>query len=159
MNPSEYTNADLQSALAVVKSDFDPIAARNLIEYFYACLENGHSFDNRILHEYVHHVFGLIVKGQKAEVALGLKRPRGRPKTIDPMRDFKLAASVFLHIRKAPDGIEDKWQYAIGETANRFFPDGTGDTAVRDAYARFKSVLGAFSDEELTEIVDYDNSG
>lgn len=150
MKPSDYSDADIKCAINSIKHDHDTEAARNLIEYFHACLDRGLPFNERLLHEYLRHAFGLITRGKSADTAFGLKRGQGRPSRNLGSRDIMLAAFVFKRIRelKAERGRDQNWSDAIGEAANKYFPDGEGSKAVEDAYAKYHHILEQFPEGE-----------
>lgn len=142
----EVPDADLNGALNAVKYDFDPVAAKNLIEYFHDRICDGEPFNERVLLEYVGHAFEqIIVHGKSADQAFGLRRSRGQREREDHTeRDIAGAACVVLLMRKGW-----RWADAIGEAANYLCEDGKGDKAIEHAYSVYREVLSLLADQKL----------
>ena len=70
----DLSEADLRAALAGVKGGSDPAASMKLVEYFYRRIHDNLPFDQTILFEYLDHVFGRIVDGQRPDRAFGFKQ-------------------------------------------------------------------------------------
>jgi hypothetical protein len=149
------TLVELNTELAFVIQENDPVAAKNLINYFHerfndigldGCPKN----DIGVLCQYMEYVFEkIVVESWNADQALGLKRRRGKYKRAETeTRDYELAACMILLVRKGK-----KWLEAKGETANQFFEDGKGEKAVEAAYSNHKHLFTLFSDEQLEEII------
>ncbi len=149
-------NAELWGALTTIQHGFDPDVALRVARYFFQRLEDDLNFNERAFSRYIWHALGLIVAGHSANAAFGFSRKRKRPVAHDIDRQMALAASVILCMKNAPESVTGRWEHAIGETANLFFKDGTGDRAIAAAYARYKKVFSHFNftDDELQEIVD-----
>lgn len=146
----DVSEADLMGALAAVKHGYDPVAARNLVEYFYERFQHGDPYNERVLYEYLAHAFEKIVEDDwSPDHAFGFMLKRGHYEREDTTeRDVVAAAYVILLRRR-------KWklQDAIGEAANLLFEDGEGDKAVEKAYADYKGVLSYLPDETLKRIL------
>jgi hypothetical protein len=85
---------------------------------------------------------------KSADVAFGLKRGRGEyPRKKSLTRDIVLAGCVTLRMKEGMT-----WQDAIGEVANCFFEDGTGDKAVKQAYSENKETFHNTPIDELQEM-------
>jgi hypothetical protein len=69
----DLSEAELQAALASVKGGADPAASMRLVEYFYERIHGNLPYDQRILFEYLDHVFGKIVNGEQPDHAFGFK--------------------------------------------------------------------------------------
>lgn len=151
---SDPTDAELWANLATIQHGFDPEVTRRMVEYFFQRLDEGIDFNERILHQWLHHAFGLIRKGHSAKAAFGFTRQRKRPAALNTERDMAMAASVILCMKNAPQEITDRWEYAVGETANRFFEDGKGDKAVKAAHSKYRDAFSIFSDNELRQILE-----
>jgi len=142
----DVADADLNSALAAVKYGHDPVAAKNLIEYFHERFKDGLPYNERILIEFLGHAFGKIIEeGSSADHAFGLKLKRGeyeRESTLE--RDVIATAYVILLMR-------NRWTYldARGQAANLLFQDGKGDKAVEAAYATYKDYFRSFPNDIL----------
>jgi len=147
---NHWTTGDINAALAKVKHQHDPEAARNLIECFYERITEGEGINEKLLLEYVHHAFGLIANNKySADQAFGLKRHRGqrdRPDTFD--RDMAIAAYMILLWRKGWTWIEAK-----GEAANVFFPYGEGENATETAYRIYRIGLEPQTSEFLESLL------
>jgi len=157
-NWRDVTVGELKTELAFLVETNDPVAAKNLINYYQKRfadigLDGCPNGAIGILCEYIEHVFNkMIVENYTPEQALGLKRPRGkyhRPDTFE--RDCAITAYMVLLMRQGY-----KWLDAKGEAANRYFEDGKGDKAVETAYEKYKSLfqVGNFSDSDLKAIAD-----
>ncbi|GAB3471622.1 hypothetical protein [Azotobacter salinestris] len=149
---ADVKHEELAAELSFLKTGHDPVAARSIIEYFHERMSNGLSYDKNILHDLMAHVFAGIVAGKSADQAFGLKLVRGgyeRPDTIE--RDVPAAASVMLLMRK-----KKTWEQAIGETADRFFPDENSERTVERAYAKYREELETCTDEQLRETIGPD---
>ena len=72
----EVSDADLRAALAGAKDGSDPAASMKLIEYFYRRIHDNLPYDQTILFEYLDHVFGRIVEGER-RTHVGLEGGRG----------------------------------------------------------------------------------
>lgn len=142
----DISDSDLRGALAAVKYGHDPVAARNLIEYFHERMRDCRPLNDLILREYIEHAFARIIEDEKsADVAFGLRLARGefpRPNTM--IRDVQAAAYITILMRKGWT-----WLEAVGEAANLLFPDGKGDKAVQQAYAEHRDYLGNLRNEYL----------
>lgn len=151
--PSQWRNVSdstLEDALAAIMYDFDSLAARNLIEYFYDRLSEGEGVNEKVLHKFLVHAFGKIVNDDaSADVALGLKLARGKyPRRHTIERDVMAAAFMVLLIRQGRT-----WQFAKGEAANSLFPDGKGEKAIEAAYVKYREVFETLPDAILSELV------
>lgn len=153
----DFTLADVEDAVAVVKHDFDAEAALNLIRYFHYRFRDGGLFDSvqlrpieRAFIEYVEYAFARIVEqGKSPQVAFGLNLGRGEyPRPDTTIRDVEICAYMILLMRN-----NWKWQDAKGEAANIFFPDGKGDKAVEKAYAEYKNELCQMKDDTLKDLL------
>lgn len=139
---------DVVGAVSSVKLDptkygIDRDAAENLIHYFHFMLAGEHLFQNVQLSpiehafvDYVGHAFKRITEdGESTQVAFGLQAARGKYKRGDATeRDLIAVIHVIMLMRMAW-----KWQDAIGEAANHWFPDGKGEKAIEAAYSKFKN--------------------
>lgn len=150
MNSGNISESELNGLLAAVKFSNDPVAARNLVEYFYARIHAVEAYNERILLEYIEHAFGRIVnEGVSADHALGFKQSRGKHKREDTTeRNVVAAAIVILHMRNGMT-----WLDARGDAANELFPDGKGERAVDEAYKQYKVVLSYMSSDALKELI------
>lgn len=146
MKWDDVTDDDLENALVGVKYGHDPIAARNLIEYFYERMSDGRGYNQRVLNEFISLAFTRIVEGDwTADQAFGLTLGRGRYERKDTSeRDIACVAYVILLMRHGWT-----WLDAVGEAANQFFPDGRGEKAIQAAYTIYKSELGEYPDTSL----------
>ncbi len=145
------TRADLNTAIAAIKFGHDPVAARNLIEYFHERMSNGDFYDKDMLHLLMAHVFSEMVERQvPPEQAFGLKRKRGmRPREDTEARDLAATACVLMLMRKG-----ETWESAVFDTARLLFPDGSrGDRTVARAYSAYHLTLDGFHDETLTQLL------
>ena len=163
MKWDDATDDDLENALVWVKHEHDPIAARNLIEYFYERMSDGRSYNQHVLNEFISFAFTRIVeKNYTADQAFGLKLRRGGYAREDTSeRDIVCVAYVIVLMRKGWT-----WLEAIGEAANQFFPDGQGDSAIKSAYPIYKSELSEYPDTLLlgmlpegTPVITRDKTG
>jgi len=155
-NWRDMHDRDLAGAFASVAHGHDSVAADSLIRYFHFAFKSGELFSDcaalgsqeRKLIEYLEYAFDryVEVKSVKSlDAAFGLKKAVGqRDATDHTMRNIGIAAFVVLRMRD-----DRKWQDAIGDAANAFFPDGTGQSACEDAYAEFKDSLQCFPSETL----------
>ena len=141
----DVSDADLNGALAAVKHDFDPVAARTLIEYFYERIHNNDPYNEKVLLEFLDHAFGKIIKENRSlDIAFGFKLGRGKYRREDTtsVRDIRAAAHMELIMRK-----KQSLSYAKTAAANRLFPDvtgkGKGEKVVEMAYGRYRNVLSA----------------
>ena len=145
LSKRQINESDLNGGLAAVKNSYDPLAAFSLIDYFYRRIRSGAGINLPVLVEYLEHAFGLIVRGRSADRAFGLTRSRGEREHLDTTeRDVRAAAQVTLDMRRGRRYLE-----AIGDAANRLFPDGKGDRSVEDAYNEHKEFLCCLSDKLL----------
>lgn len=146
MKWENVTEADLNAALAAVMYGYDPVAARNLIEYFSERIGNGGRFNQRVLLELLNHAFVRIIKeGVSADQAFGLKLGRGKyPREDTVIRDVMATAYMVLLMRKGWT-----WAEAKGEAVNLLCPDGKGDKAVEKAYAYYRDALTSYPDDHL----------
>ena len=139
-------DADLKAALAAVRFGHDPVAAKNLMRHFRDSIAKGRAYNRRVLEEYLLLVFGKILdSGASADQALGLRLEKGkypRPDTYD--RDLMAAAYMTLLLRN-----NWTWLDARGEACNLLFPEGKGEKAAEDAYARYKESLACEMDTFL----------
>lgn len=157
-NWRDVTLSELNTELAYVIHENDPVAAENLINYFHQRfadigLDGCPQGAIGVLCEYIEHAFSkMIVDDYTPAQALGLKRPRGKhPRPCTFERDCQIAAYVVLLMRKGKT-----WLDAKGEAANRYFEDGKGEKAVEAAYAKYKELfhLSHFEDDELEAIAE-----
>ena len=141
----------MNGALNSVIYGHDPVAAENLVEYFYERIGSGEPYNERILQAYLLHAFGKIVRDKwTADHAFGFKLKRGKHERDDTTeRDFAAAAYVVLKMRN-----NTKWEVAIGDAANLLFPDGTGDKAVKNAHSFYKDALCVLPDIALSKICE-----
>lgn len=163
MKWDDVTDDDLENTLVDVKYGHDPIAARNLIEYFYERMSDGRSYNQHVLNEFISFAFTRIVEKKfTADQAFGLKLQRGgyvRQDTSE--RDITCVAYVILLMRHGWT-----WLDAVGEAANQFFTDDKGDSAVKTAYTIYKNELGDYTDTSLlgmlpegTPVISRDKTG
>ena len=153
LSPDEL---QLELALAdVTARGYDPESARLLIEYFANRLDEQNrrkplsACEAGVLCDYTGHAFRLIHRGKKAGVALGIDPGPGARPEDNEARNLMFAASVVLLMREG-----ETWEDAIGEIANRFFSDGSGETAVRDAYAKFHYSIEGIADEHIQTLAE-----
>ena len=153
MEYQNLTEKDVKGALAAIKHSYDPIAAQNLIKYFYICLKEGRPYNEKILQEYLYYAFGKIIEENKsADHAFGFKRGRGKYERENTLkRDVETTAYIILLMRK-----DWTWEAAKGETADQYFPDGTGEKAIEAAYSLYKPVLEQMPDDYLMEMLPPD---
>ena len=149
MKLDEVSDADIHGALAAVKHGHDPVAAKNLIEYFYERIHEGKGFNERVLLAFLDHAFGRIVnEGWDPNHAFGFKLKRGKHTREDTTeRNIVAAAYVVLLMRR-----NWLWKDAKGEAANLLFPDGRGDKAVEKAYGQYRA-LECLPDEYLAGLL------
>ena len=149
----DVVNSELNGALAAVKYGHDPVAAKNLIEYFLERFRDGSHYNEHILLEFLDHAFGKIIEeGWSADHAFGLKLKRGhyeRDCTLE--RDVMSAAYMILLMRK-----NWTWLEAKGEAANLLFPESKGEKAVEAAYANYKSEFARLPDKVLLDMLPPD---
>lgn len=157
-NWRDVTLGQLETELAFIVQENDPVAANNLINYFHerfsdVGLEGCPKGDVGILCEYMQHVFKkIVVENYRPEQALGLKRRKGKyPRAIEFERDYEIAAYLELLTRQGM-----LWEKAVGEAANRYFDKDRGDRSVIAAYQKHKEIFKArhLSDEDLKAISD-----
>lgn len=150
---------DVDGAVADVANGYDPVAAGNLIRFFHFALRDGALFDHctnlteaeRGMLDFVAMAFGRYVEGngkKSLDHAFGVKRGQGNISTGLGDRNITIAAMVVLEMRR-----KTTWLDAIGNAANRFFPDGKGQRACEDAYAEHKNILQTLSTDELKAIL------
>lgn len=146
----DVSDADLNGALAAVMYAHDPVAAKNLIEYFYERIHHGEGYNERILHELLNHAFGKVIEENwTLDRAFGFGRGKGQRDRPDHFfRDVQAAAYVVL-LRRAKWNLAD----AIGEAANLFISDSSGDKAVEAAYSKYKVALAHQTDSYLKSML------
>ncbi len=144
------TRPDLDAALAAVMYSHDPVAARNLIEYFHDQVLDLSGPNTDVLLAYIRHAFGRIVDdGKSADVAFGLTQARGEyDREFTAARDVTATAYIILLMRNGWT-----WLDAKGEAANLLFPDGKGEGAVDDAYRVYKVALQETPDQLLLDML------
>jgi hypothetical protein len=71
------SDADLRATLTRARSGADPGAAMQLIEYFHRRIRDNLPYDRTILFEYLEHVFGRIVDGERPDRAFGFTQGVG----------------------------------------------------------------------------------
>ncbi len=162
----DVVNSELNGALAAVKYGHDPVAAKNLIEYFLERFRDGSHYNEHILLEFLDHAFGKIIEeGWSADHAFGLKLKRGhheRPDTTE--RDVIATAYMILLMRKNKNKNKNKnwtWLEVKGEAANLLsqaglLPDGKGEKAVEEAYAFYANVFACLPDQALLDMLPPD---
>lgn len=148
---TEISDADLKGALAAVTYGHDPVAALNLITYFYQRIDNNSPFNEQILFDFIHHAFGKIVNdGVSADHAFGFKQRRGKHARKDTFeRDVVAAAIVTLNMRNGMT-----WLEAKGDAANKLFPDGHGEKAVEAAYTQYRDTFNTLPDATLKSVIN-----
>ena len=154
MKWGDVTNADLEGALLAIKYGHDPVAAKNLIEYFYERIHGGASFNERVLHGFLDHAFGKVaIEGWSADQAFGLKLKKGHHERANTFeRDVIAAAFMVLLMQKK----NWRWQDAKGEAANNLFPDGRGEKAVEKAYKSYGIGLKGLPEDYLVGLLPPD---
>ncbi|MHB1214230.1 MAG: hypothetical protein ACYCY9_04495 [Thiobacillus sp.] len=147
---SGVTREDLEGALMVVMHGQDPVAARNLIEYFHEHVLDPNAPDIDVLLAYIRHAFGRIVEdGKSADVAFGLTPGRGEyEREPHAGRDVAATAYVILLTRNGWT-----WLDAKGEVANLLFADGKGEGAVDKAYRIYGEALQHAPDPYLLDLL------
>jgi hypothetical protein len=152
----------LAMELASIESGHDPVAADSLIRFFHSEMQSGNLFANGIgpkektFLRFIEIAFKRYVDPEKKsmkslDTAFGLTRPKGRSADGDdlPLRNIGIAAYIVLRMRN-----DVLWLDAIGDAANTFFPDGSGQSACEAAYAEFKDVLRTFPTKHLEILSD-----
>jgi hypothetical protein len=150
MKWEDVSDADLNGALMAVKYGHDPVAAKNLIEYFYERIGNCGRFNERVLLELLNHAFGKIIEEDaSADQAFGLKLGRGKyPREDKVIRDVMATAYMILLMRQGWT-----WEDAKGEAANLLCSSDAGDKAMEKAYADHKDLMKLFPDDTLKEML------
>jgi len=150
MKWQDVSESDLKGALSSVVYGHDPVATRNLIEYFYERIHNGTPYNECVLREYLDHAFGKIIEdGWTADHAFGFKLKRGHHERQDTTeRDVVATAYMILLMRR-----NWTWLDAKGAAANLLFPDGEGEKAVEAAYALYKEALQLLPDNVLNKML------
>ena len=111
MKWGDVTDADLIGALNAVEYSHDPVAARNLIEYFHERFSNEMPYNDDVLLAFIRLAFKRIADdGWSADHAFGLKLKRGHYLRDDTTeRDVMAAAFVILRMRQGW-----RWSDAVG---------------------------------------------
>lgn len=150
MKWGDVTDADLIGALNAVEYSHDPVAARNLIEYFHERFSNEMPYNDDVLLAFIRLAFKRIADdGWSADHAFGLKLKRGHYLRDDTTeRDVMAAAFVILRVRQGW-----RWNDAVGGAANLLMPDGRGDAAVKAACAKYRETLTLLPDETLGSLL------
>lgn len=147
---SEPSAEELMILLEITKKGTNPALSRSFMVIALRQLREGNRTIFPLIENWVIHAFGKIIDDKEsADVAFGLttgKGKRARPDTHD--RDILIAAHVILDMRD-----NKKWDCAIGDAANLFFPDGKGDKAAEAAYSKYKDILGMLPDETLRGLI------
>jgi hypothetical protein len=160
-NWRDMRDSDVAGALSSVIQGHDSVAAENLIRYFHFAFKSGDLLANcamrgskeRMLIEYLEYAFDryVEVKSIKSlDAAFGLKKAIGQRDVPDhSMRNLGIAAFVVLKMRSGSN-----WDVAVGDAANTFFPDGKGQRACEDAYAKHNNALQCFPNDLLEALSD-----
>jgi hypothetical protein len=150
MKWADVTDADLSGALNAVMYSYDPVAAKNLIEYFHERFSQAMPYNQDVLLAFIKMAFRRIVEDElRIDIAFGLAQQRGKYQREDTTeRDVMASAFIILRMRQGA-----KWNDAVGEAANLLMPDGKGDRALQTAYEKYRDCLSLFSDEALKEML------
>ena len=150
MKWADVTDADLMGALNCITYSHNPVAAKNLIEYFHERLSNELHYNEAVLLAFIKLAFRRIAEdGWSADHAFGLKLKRGHQQRGDTTeRDVMAAAFVILRMRQGW-----RWSDAVGGAANLLMPDGRGEDAIKTAYANYREALSLFPDETLGSLL------
>lgn len=159
-NYLDFTVKDVTCAVASVKFDFDEVAAQNMVRYFHYRLKNGCLFDGvrlkpkeRAFVDYVEHAFARMVEQKKSpEVAFGFVPGRGEHKRENTTERDVIAAAYMVLLMK------NSWRRvdAIGIVANFLFPDGNGESAVKEAYAKYRGYFVTLPEKTLLDFLPAD---
>jgi hypothetical protein len=155
------TESDVSGALAAMESGGNKAAALALAQFFYERLDGGDGeLDGEreiavkafspLMHKYMHLVLRrIVVDGWTPGQAMGFTARPGRPKTGKEDRDIKIAAFVCLTRMKGKSK-----EMAVGDAANKYFPDGNGDRATEKACAKYEDAFNLFPVEALESITE-----
>ena len=148
--PEPATHDELLSALEAAKSGNEPETARELMAEMLRQLRAGSRTIYPYVENWVIYAFARILEeGWKADQAFGLLARHGKRKRANTHdRDIIATAMVILAMRS-----KNTWECAIDVAANKLFDDGSGEAAVKVAYAKYKESVDPLSDDELAELI------
>lgn len=161
-NYRTITDGDVSGAFASIAYDHDSVATDNLIRYFHFAMEDGALFESytkfsqkeRTFLDFIKRAFGRYMEGKSLNAAFGLTPGRGESHRDDnTLRNMGIAAFVILRMRNGT-----KWQDAIGDAANKFFPDGEGTRACESAHAEYKELFISFTNDSLQTLARSNDS-
>lgn len=144
------SNDELLFALEAAKLGTDAASARALMQEMLNRIRSGDGAITPFVLHWAGHAFGKILEdGYTADQAFGLKLKKGMYERQDHfLRDIQAVATVVFIMRTQ----QKTRTFAIGETANLIFPDGTGDKAIEEACAKYFAAINIMSTEVLESI-------
>lgn len=133
--PEAASHDELMSALEAAKTGTAPDVALALMREILTRLDKGDRSILPCLENWVAFCFRRILnENVRAGQAFGIEPERGKYEREDTFARNIMAVAFYILARRSGKNRTE----AIGDAANRFFPDGTGEKAIEEALSQPK---------------------